>query len=43
MDKSIKKRIVIITCAERNGTDYDYNVIVNAFLYSSQKRTASNA
>jgi hypothetical protein len=37
MDSSIKNRIVIITCAERNGVDYDYNVVVDAYLYSSQK------
>lgn len=39
MDNSIMHRIVIITCAERNGVDYHYNVILYAYLYSSQKRT----
>lgn len=39
MDSSIKHRIVIITCAERNGIDYHYNVILYAYLYSSQKRS----
>jgi hypothetical protein len=39
MDSSTKNRIVIITCAERNGVDYDYNVIVDAYLFSSQQRT----
>lgn len=39
MDSSIKNRVVIITCAERHGEDYEYNVIVDAYLYSSQRRT----
>jgi hypothetical protein len=42
MDSSIKNRVVIITCAERNGTDYDYNVVVDAYLYSSQKRVPTH-
>ncbi len=37
MDSSIKNRIVIITCAERNGVDYDYNVVVDAYLYRRRR------
>jgi hypothetical protein len=31
---------VIITCGELHGVDYDYNIIVNAFLTSSQATNA---
>ena len=27
---------MIITCGELHGVDYDYNIIVNAFLTSSK-------
>jgi hypothetical protein len=38
IDPTIPKRVVVITCAELNGTDYDYNVVLNAFLVSSKRR-----
>ncbi|MDQ2796482.1 MAG: sortase, partial [Actinomycetota bacterium] len=40
MDDTVRNRIVLITCAERNHTDYDYNVVVNAYLISSKATTA---
>lgn len=36
MDDTVRNRVVLITCAERNGTDYDYNVVVEAYLISSK-------
>ncbi len=41
MDETTPNRVVIITCAELDGTDYDYNVIVNAQLVSSAKKASS--
>ena len=35
MDQSIPNRVVIITCGELNHKDYDYNIIVDAYLTSS--------
>jgi hypothetical protein len=35
MNEKIKHRVVIITCGELNGRDYDYNIIVDAYLSSS--------
>lgn len=35
MNEAAKQRVVIITCAELNGVDYDYNVIVQARLSAS--------
>jgi hypothetical protein len=35
MDESTPNRVVIITCGELNHHDYDYNIIVNAYLSSS--------
>jgi hypothetical protein len=37
MDESTPNRVVIITCGELNHHDYDYNIIVEAFLTSSVK------
>jgi hypothetical protein len=42
MDEKVRNRIVVITCAERNHVDYDYDVILEAYLVSSV-RTSSNA
>lgn len=39
MNEKTKNRIALITCAERNGVDYDYDVIVEAFLTESISRT----
>lgn len=35
MDEHTRNRVVLITCAELGGVDYDHNIIVNAFLTSS--------
>ncbi len=35
MNESIRNRVVLMTCAERNGVDYDYNIVLEAFLTSS--------
>ena len=35
VNQKIHNRLVLITCAERNGRDYDYNVIADAYLTSS--------
>jgi len=34
----VPKRLVLTTCAELNGVDYDYNVIINADLISTVSR-----
>ncbi|WP_375500994.1 hypothetical protein [uncultured Jatrophihabitans sp.] len=36
MNEKTPKRIVIITCAEAHGVDYDYDVIINAYLTRSR-------
>lgn len=36
MDQSTRNRVVLITCGELHGVDYDYNVIVDAYLTSSK-------
>lgn len=36
MDDTVRNRVVLITCAARKGRDYDYNVVVEAYLTSSQ-------
>ncbi len=36
MAQHTRNRVVIITCGELHGVDYDYNIIVNAFLTSSK-------
>jgi hypothetical protein len=30
-------RIVLTTCAERNGVDYDFNIVIEAYLVSSKR------
>ncbi len=40
MAQHTRNRVVIITCGELHGVDYDYNIIVNAFLTSSQAASA---
>lgn len=37
MNQHVPKRVVLITCAERNGVDYDYNVVLDARLVSSRR------
>jgi sortase (surface protein transpeptidase) len=41
MDQNTRHRVVLITCAERHGVDYDYNIIVEAYLTSSISKTSS--
>lgn len=36
MAQHTRNRVVIITCGELHGVDYDYNIIVDAFLTSAQ-------
>lgn len=36
MDPHVPSRVVLITCAERRGVDYDYNVVLDARLTSSR-------
>jgi hypothetical protein len=36
MNTDIKNRVVLITCSELNHVDYDYNIVVNAYLMSSK-------
>lgn len=38
LDPTVPNRVLLTTCAERNGVDYDYNVIVDAGLVSSRRR-----
>jgi hypothetical protein len=38
LDPSVPGRVVLTTCAERNGVDYDYNVVIEAYLASSTGR-----
>jgi hypothetical protein len=40
MDQHIRNRVVVITCAELHGVDYDYNIVLDARLVSS-RRTSS--
>lgn len=36
MAQHTRNRVVIITCGELHGVDYDYNIVVDAFLTSAQ-------
>jgi hypothetical protein len=40
MAEHTRHRVVIITCGELNGVDYDYNIVVNAYLTSSKAAPA---
>jgi hypothetical protein len=42
MNPKIRNRILLITCAERHGVDYDYDIVLDARLVSS-KAAASRA
>jgi hypothetical protein len=35
LDEHVPHRVLLTTCAERNGVDYDYNVVFEAYLASS--------
>ncbi len=37
MDDSVRNRVVLFTCAQRHGVDYNYNIVLEAFLTSSQR------
>ena len=37
-DQTVRNRVVLTTCAELNGVDYDYNVVIEAYLASSRRR-----
>jgi hypothetical protein len=39
MNEHTPNRVVIITCGELNHIDYDYNIIVSAYLTSSKAST----
>jgi hypothetical protein len=43
MDQHVPNRVVVITCAEHNGVDYNYNIVLEAQLVSSQARAGSSA
>jgi hypothetical protein len=43
MNQHARNRVVLITCAERNGVDYDYNIVLYAKLYSSVRAAPSRA
>ena len=40
MNQHTRNRVVIITCGELNHVDYDYNIIVSAYLTSSKAATS---
>lgn len=37
LNDRVPGRVVLTTCAERGGVDYDYNVVIEAYLASSQR------
>ncbi len=41
MNQNVRNRVVLITCGELHGVDYDYNIIVDAYLSSSVAASAS--
>lgn len=43
MNQQVRNRVVVITCAERKGVDYDYNIVLYAKLYSSVRAAPSRA
>jgi hypothetical protein len=36
MDQHVRDRVVLFTCAERKGVDYNYNIVLDARLISSR-------
>jgi hypothetical protein len=38
LNPRVPGRVVLTTCAERNGVDYDYNVVIEAYLTASSGR-----
>ncbi|HKC28529.1 MAG TPA: hypothetical protein VKB75_11010 [Jatrophihabitans sp.] len=43
MNQRVPNRVVVITCAEHNGVDYNYNIVLEAQLVSSQARVGADA
>jgi hypothetical protein len=43
MNQNAPNRVVLITCAERKGVDYDYNIVLYAHLYSSVRTAPPSA
>ncbi len=43
MNQNAPNRVVLITCAERKGVDYDYNIVLYARLYSSVRTAKAQA
>jgi hypothetical protein len=41
MDQHIRNRVVVITCAELHGVDYNYNIVLDARLVSSRRTSAT--
>lgn len=39
MDPHVRDRVVLFTCAELHGVDYDYNIVLDARLVSSRSAT----
>lgn len=41
VDENVKNRVVLITCGELNHVDYDVNIVLEAYLYSSKATRAT--
>jgi hypothetical protein len=41
MNQHVPKRVVLITCAELHGVDYEYNIVLDARLIASRKAVQS--
>jgi hypothetical protein len=39
MNQQIRNRVLLITCAELHGRDYEYNIVLSAYLVSSKRAT----
>ncbi len=40
MNEHVAHRVVLITCAERHGRDYPYNIVAEAYLTSAERSAA---
>jgi hypothetical protein len=36
-DEHVRNRVVLTTCAELGGVDYDYNIVFEAYLSASKR------
>ncbi len=43
MNAQVPRRVVLITCAERHGVDYPYNIVLDARLVSSRSSAGTSA